>query len=85
MILEPGTFMVDVDIGEMFLNFFLDLWIRQFAGVDFTKFYPEELDEIKKVFWKDGIVMIWAFSHALLSLFKHWHDWKIRSSESEIT
>jgi hypothetical protein len=47
-IVEPGTFMADVDIGEMFLNFFLDPRIRQFAGVDFTKFYPEELDEIKK-------------------------------------
>jgi hypothetical protein len=49
---EPGIFMADVEIGEMFLNFFLDPRIRRFARVDFTKFYPEELDEIKKVFWE---------------------------------
>jgi hypothetical protein len=51
-IFEPRTFMEDVDIVEMFLNFFLDPRIRWFAGVDFTKFYPEELDEIKKVIWE---------------------------------
>jgi hypothetical protein len=26
-IVEPGTFMADVDIGEMFVNFCLDPWI----------------------------------------------------------
>jgi hypothetical protein len=46
---EPGLFVVDVDIGEMFMNFFLDPQVRRFVGVDFTKFYPEELDEVKKV------------------------------------
>jgi hypothetical protein len=51
-IFEPRTFMADVGIGEMFLNFFLDPRIRLFAGVDFTKFYPEELDETKKVIWE---------------------------------
>jgi hypothetical protein len=51
-IVEPVTFMADVDIGEMILNFFLDPQIRRFAGVDFTKFYPEELDDIKKVIWE---------------------------------
>jgi hypothetical protein len=44
--------MADVDIGEMFLNFFLDQRVRKFSRVDFTKFYPEELDEIKKVIWE---------------------------------
>jgi hypothetical protein len=51
-IVEPGTFMTDVYIGEMFQNFFLDPRIRWFAGLDFTKLYPEELDEIKKVIWE---------------------------------
>jgi hypothetical protein len=51
MIIEPGTFIADVDIGEMLLNFFLDPRIRRFSGVDFTKFYPEELDDTKKVIW----------------------------------
>jgi hypothetical protein len=51
-IFEPGTFMADVDIGEMFLNFFLDPRIQLFAAVEFTKFYPEELDETKKFIWE---------------------------------
>jgi hypothetical protein len=51
-IVQPVTFMADVDIGELFLNFFLDPRIRRFAGVYFTKFYTEELDEIKKVIWE---------------------------------
>jgi hypothetical protein len=51
-IVEPGTFMEDVEIGEMFLDFSLDPRIRWFAGVDFTKFYPEELDEVNKVIWE---------------------------------
>jgi hypothetical protein len=41
--------MADLDIGEIFLNFFLDPRIRRFVGVDFTKFYPEDLDETKKI------------------------------------
>jgi hypothetical protein len=51
-IVEPGTFMVDVDIGEMFLNFFLDSRIQRFVGVLVTNFYPEKLDETKKVIWE---------------------------------
>jgi hypothetical protein len=39
-IVETGTFMGDVDIGEMLLNFFLDPNLRKFAGVDLTKFFP---------------------------------------------
>jgi hypothetical protein len=51
-IFEPITFMADVDIGEMFLNFFLDPRIRRFSGVDFTKFYPEDMDDTKKFIWE---------------------------------
>jgi hypothetical protein len=43
-VVEPGTFMADVDIGEMFMNFFLDPLIQLFADVGLTNFYPEELD-----------------------------------------
>jgi hypothetical protein len=37
---ELGTFMADVDLGEMFLNFFLDDRIRRHAGVNLTKYLP---------------------------------------------
>jgi hypothetical protein len=36
----------------MFLNLFLDPRIRRFAGVDFSKLLPEELDEVKKIIWE---------------------------------
>jgi hypothetical protein len=42
---EEGTFMADVDIGEMFLNFMLHLGIWPFAGVDLTHYFPGETDE----------------------------------------
>jgi hypothetical protein len=67
-IVEPGTFMADVAIGEMFLTFFLDPRIRRFASVDFTKFYPEELDEIKKVIWEIGMVVQWVFDRHYSSI-----------------
>ena len=47
---DPGTYMVDCDLGEMFLNFMLDPHIRPYAGVDLTKLFPDELTaEIKEV------------------------------------
>jgi hypothetical protein len=41
---EPGTFMSDNDVGEMFLNFMLHEDVRKLCGVDFTLYYPEELE-----------------------------------------
>jgi len=40
---EPGSFMGDIDIGEMFLNFMLHERIQPYAGIDLTPFFPEEL------------------------------------------
>jgi hypothetical protein len=40
--LEPGTYMGDIDIGEMFLNFILEARCSYLAGVDLTK-YIEKL------------------------------------------
>ena len=39
---DPGTYMGDADLGEMFLNFPLDKHIRKYAGVDFTLLFPDE-------------------------------------------
>jgi hypothetical protein len=36
---DENTFMGDVDVGEMFLNFHLHAIIQAFAGVDLTKFF----------------------------------------------
>jgi hypothetical protein len=37
----PDTFMLDVDLGEFFLNFMLHPTIRPLTGVDFTKYFPK--------------------------------------------
>jgi hypothetical protein len=39
---EPGTFMSDIDITEYFLNFFLDWYLRKYAGVDLTSYFDDE-------------------------------------------
>jgi hypothetical protein len=38
---EAGTFMCDLDVGEMFLNFILHQSIRPLAGVDLTHYVPD--------------------------------------------
>lgn len=49
-VVNPGTFMGDVDLGEMFLNFPLDEEVRKYAGVDLTKYFPE-LSEPGQTLW----------------------------------
>jgi hypothetical protein len=39
--LEPGTFMGDLDVGEMFLNFMLERRCSYMAGVDLSKYIQE--------------------------------------------
>ena len=37
------TFMSDCNVGEMFLNFMLELKLRPFVGVDLTCLFPEDI------------------------------------------
>jgi hypothetical protein len=39
--LEPGTFMGDLDVGEMFLNFMFEIRCSYLAGVDLSKYIRE--------------------------------------------
>lgn len=41
---EPGTFMCDADVGEMFLNFMLHEEVKKMCGVDFTLYFPNEVE-----------------------------------------
>jgi hypothetical protein len=50
-IVEPGTFMSDIDITEMFLNFFLNWYLRKYDGVDMTSYFVDDLEKGKKTFW----------------------------------
>jgi hypothetical protein len=47
---DVGTYMADCDIGEMFLNFMLDVNLREFAGVDLTDLFCEEFGGL--TFWE---------------------------------
>jgi hypothetical protein len=49
---QPGTFMADIDLQEMFLNFILHEDIRPYAGVDLTKLFGEELKENQRILWE---------------------------------
>ena len=42
---EAGTFIVDCDVGEMFLNFMLEPSLKPHAGVDLCSVVPEEKNE----------------------------------------
>jgi hypothetical protein len=37
-ILDAASFMSDIDLGEMFLNFPLDAKLRPYAGIDYSAF-----------------------------------------------
>ena len=57
---DPGTYMGDADLGEMFLNFPLDVNMRQYAGVDFSKLFPDECIE-GETFWERWERMLMGF------------------------
>jgi hypothetical protein len=53
---EPGTFMADVDIGEMFLNFMLHPAIRPYAGVDLSHFFPsKDGTKVWESWWRNAM------------------------------
>ena len=50
---SPSTWMVDLDIGEQFLNFMLEEEASQYVGVDLTQVFDEELvGTAKRVIWE---------------------------------
>ena len=57
---DPGTYMGDADLGEMFLNFPLDKHIRKYAGVDLTEIFPGE-GESEEEFWERWERMLMGF------------------------
>ncbi len=46
---QPGYFMGDIDISEIFLNFILHDRVQAFAGVDLTPYFPDERTEGKRL------------------------------------
>ena len=48
--IDVGSYMADVDIGEMFLNFILHPKVKPYCGVDLTKYFPKEVQD-NNVLW----------------------------------
>jgi hypothetical protein len=42
---EPGTFMGDMDVGEMFLNFVLHESMQALCGIDLTEFFGDDAEQ----------------------------------------
>ena len=51
-IVEPGTWMGDMDLGEMFLNFPLHPDAQVYCGVDLTHLFPEALSHPNEKLWE---------------------------------
>jgi hypothetical protein len=49
---EPGTWMADNDVREMFLNFVLHGRVQALCGVDLTKYFPDGIPEGTRVLWE---------------------------------
>jgi hypothetical protein len=49
---EPGTWMGDNDVGEMFLNFASHESVQALCGVDLTKYFPDKVPEVTLVLWE---------------------------------
>jgi hypothetical protein len=67
-LLDGNSWMGDIDLGEMFLNFPLDPKVRPFVGGDLTP----TLDMTTIRYGKDGVAALWALGlhpimHAILS------------------
>jgi hypothetical protein len=45
---EAGIYLGDNDVGEMFLNFMLHEDVRELCSVDFSGFFPEEVNATNK-------------------------------------
>ena len=49
---QPGTWMSDKDVGEMFLNFILQESVQALCGVDLTLYFPDGVLEETSVLWE---------------------------------
>jgi hypothetical protein len=56
---EEHTFMADVDVGEMFLNFVLHKDLRSVSGVDLTCFFPSKQMNIDTIRSHGTILLVW--------------------------
>lgn len=48
---QEGTWMADLDIGKMFLNFVLHSDLRNLGGVDLTE-HTDDVGELGQVIWE---------------------------------
>ena len=48
----PNTWMVDLEIGEQFLDFMLDSDASKYVGIDLSNIYPEDIVEGNHTLWE---------------------------------
>ncbi len=48
---ESGSYMGDIDVAEMFLNFVMHKDMRVYCGVDVTSFFPEKASKVGDTVW----------------------------------
>lgn len=52
-VVTTGTFMGDIDVNDIFLNFVMHEKLQEYAGIDLTSLFPEELSfGDKRVIWE---------------------------------
>ena len=65
--------MGDLDVGEMFLNFILHLGLRQYCGVDLTKYFHEEVSLAVGRLWeawqRTGMGFTWSPYQAVQGIY----------------
>ena len=66
---DPGTYMGDADLGEMFLNFPLDKHMRKYAGVDFQNYFQMKV-YLGNPFRRDGRGCSWGSGPRRTALLK---------------
>jgi hypothetical protein len=49
---DPGTWMADNDVREMFLNFVLHESVQALCGIDLTKYFLDGIPKGTQVFWE---------------------------------
>ncbi len=59
---EAETWLADIDLGEMFLNFMLDERLQAYAGVDLTMYLEDRLKEGKDTVWMRWVRLLMGFT-----------------------
>lgn len=83
--MDFDTWLGDIDLGEMFLNFWLDPRIRPYAGVDISGFCTEEEKHGQKVVWERWVRLLMGFRPSPYTTIRQllWGEEIVRGERSD--